>query len=86
VIIFLEFNHNIVGYSVICIVVFLIIFGLFCLLMDLIYTSEEQIKTVKIKNLKKITISDEYNGDNSIDENTHFNINEYFEENYIENT
>ena len=54
--------------------------------MDLIYTSEEQIKTVKIKNLKKITISDEYNDDDSIDENTHFNINEYFKENYIENT
>jgi hypothetical protein len=54
--------------------------------MDSMYPSEEQIRIVQIKKPEKISLSDEYNDDDSIDPDTHFNTNEYFEENYIEST
>ena len=79
-VIFLQLNHNIVGHSAIWIIGLLTAFGLFSLLMDLMYTSEEKIRTVQIKKPEKISLSEVY------DDESYTNTNEYFEENYIENT
>lgn len=54
--------------------------------MDSIYPSEEQTRIVQTKKSEKISLSDGYNDDDSIDADTYLNTNEYFEENYIEST
>lgn len=83
--IFLQINHNIVGHSAIWIIGLLTVFGLFSLLMDVIYHSEEQTRIVKIKEPEKISLSTMYD-DELIDDDAYVKTNEYFEENYIENT